>query len=177
MIDVEILEELVMGWAQENHSSAYDMTLAVQTEPRTYRRYLQRLVEIRWEREPEWRYAVPLRVLEDTSIVATFRHGSSEFECSGRRVEGPRRMSWEAMALIAEGATPDGPKVKLLESALRTLDLWVDPPEGDELPPTPEEPMKPLCVKCNEKDCVNGTYHCAECAKENKPNVVQEKLL
>jgi hypothetical protein len=162
LITIKLLEELVLEWASRSKPEEHALTVGVQSKPRAYRRYLQRLVEIRWADEPEWRGTVPLRALEDSAIRATFRFGSSVFECAGRRAAGPRQMSWTAMATIVDQGEE---RAGVLESALRELDLWVDPPPRVHPPRATEEPPDVPCAKC-DGPLGAGQYICEVCREE-----------
>jgi hypothetical protein len=177
MLPLDFLEAHVLEWAEEHEPSAYAQTLGVKEQRRTYRRYMQRLVEIRWEAEPDW--DPPLRLLEDTNIKATFTmKNGTVFDVSGRRCTGLRKMSWTLMAILVEQDRP----LDSLKAAMSELDLYVadndrpdEWPEGTAITIVPEpEPLAPCPgsgVGRKGKRCpgsrpvVEGREKCAQCAE------------
>jgi hypothetical protein len=120
MLPLGYIEDQIMEWAKEHEASAYAQTLGVQEQRRTYRRYMQRLVEIRWDNDPGW--DPPLRLLEDTNIAANFKaNDGTVFRVQGRRCEGLRKMSWTLMAILMEQDKP----LDSLKAAMSELDLYV----------------------------------------------------
>jgi hypothetical protein len=90
------LAALILPWAKENRPDAYTKTLSVASRPEAFRAYLARLIELRWEAEPEWHDQVPLRALEETAITVRMRHPELgvEIEVQGRldpETRKPRR--------------------------------------------------------------------------------------
>ncbi len=179
MLPLTYIEDEIMGWAKEHEPSAYAQTLGVKEQRRTYRRYMQRLVEIRYEADPGWN--PPLRLLEDTNVEADFKaNDGSVFRVSGRRCPGLRKMSWTLMAILTEQDKP----LDSLRAAMLELDLYVaDRDRDDEWPAGPmievvpqQEPMPAvLCGgpgvgrwpnRCPGKRAVTeGLDTCAQCAQ------------
>ena len=176
MVSLSMLEESVMSWAKEAHPTKYAQTVGVKSRPSTYRRYLQRLVEIRYKEDSNWN--PPLRLLEDTNIKARYMTADGhEFEVKGRRCKGLRKMSWSLMASIVEQDKP----IDALVVAMRELDMYVadtDRPHDWVIPDTDpfvEEPVEaapekspPPCPVCGVGQAVDGRYMCAQCANLSK---------
>lgn len=137
MVPLSLLEDQILPWAEEHESAAYAQTLGVQLQTRKYRRYMQRIVEIRYEKDPDWN--PPLRLLEDTDIQATFKmKDGTSFDVKGRRCEGLRKMSWELLAVLMEQDKP----LDSLKTAMDELDLFVadDDREWPRIEVVPQEP-------------------------------------
>lgn len=100
VVTLEALSALILPWAKTEEPAKYAMTLEVSRVPETFRRYMMRLVELRWERDVAWRTQVPVAVLEDSAIEGTLRRRSDgrEFVFRGRRKQ-PRRWAWAELAL------------------------------------------------------------------------------
>jgi hypothetical protein len=103
------LAALILPWAKEHRPEPYQKTLAVARISATFRSYLARLVELRWEAEPEWRDSVPLRALEETALTVRMRHPALgvEVDVMGRldpatRQPRSRRFSFVNMAEAIE---------------------------------------------------------------------------
>ncbi len=127
MLPLTFLEDHIMEWAKEHEPSAHAQTLGVKEQRRTYRRYMQRLVEIRYKAEPGW--DVPLRLLEDTNVEASFKTNDGVvFQVSGRRCPGLRKMSWTLLAILVEQDKP----LDSLKAAMVELDLYVADRDRDE---------------------------------------------
>ena len=174
---MDFIEAHIMEWAKEHEPSAYAQTLGVKEQRRTYRRYMQRLVEIRFEADPAW--DPPLRLLEDTNIVANFKtDDGTVFRVKGRRCDGLRKMSWSLLAILMEQDRP----LDSLKAAMSELDLYVadndrpdEWPEGTAITIVPEPDPLPLCpgsgVGRKGKRCpgsrpvVEGQEKCAQCAQ------------
>lgn len=90
MLTIDELSALILPWAKEKHPDKYAATLKVAVKQATFRRYVARLIEVRYEEEPEWRERAPLRALEETSLRVRMRHPATgtEIEVCGRGVEG-----------------------------------------------------------------------------------------
>ncbi len=179
MLPLTFIEDHILEWAKAHEPSAYAQTLGVQEQRRTYRRYMQRLVEIRYEKDPDWN--PPLRLLEDTNVEADFKtNDGSVFRVSGRRCPGLRKMSWSLMAILMEQDRP----LDSLKAAMQELDLYVaDRDREDEWPAGPvievvpqQEPVPAmLCPgpgvgrgpnRCPGKRAVTeGLDTCAQCAQ------------
>ncbi len=127
MLPLDFIEAQIMEWAETNEPSAFAQTVGVKEQRRTYRRYMQRLVELRYEADPEWN--PPLRLLEDTNIEARFKaNDGTVFQVSGRRCPGLRKMSWTLMAILTEQDRP----LDSLKAAMSELDLYVADRDRDE---------------------------------------------
>jgi hypothetical protein len=87
---LEALQAVVLPWAKAKHPDKYAMTLKVAHNPASFKAYLLRLLEIRWEEEPETRGGLPILALEETSVVVRTRlKNGKEVEFHGRN--SPRR--------------------------------------------------------------------------------------
>jgi hypothetical protein len=117
----ELMVETILPWAKENSPEAYKKTLAVARRPKTFRRYLSRLVEIRWEASPSWRTTAPLRVLEETSLTQKARHvpTGTTIEIKGRGAKPPREWSFGLLAAMIENGIP----FEIVHSAQEILEL------------------------------------------------------
>lgn len=100
----EELAALILPWAKEHKPEPYAKTLAVAGKPDTFRAYLARLIELRWNEEKEWRTSAPLRALEETALVVRMRHPGIgvEIEVKGRRAPGGRQWGFCSMADMLE---------------------------------------------------------------------------
>ena len=89
IVETETLSALILPWAKERHPEKYEKTLAVVGREETFRAYLVRLVEVRWNEEKAWRGTVPLSVLELTSLQVTMLHRPSgtKVVCGGRQAK------------------------------------------------------------------------------------------
>lgn len=179
-IDLSVLEAAIMPWAKEHMPTAYAQTIGRRGAPRAYRKYMQRLVEHRYKKDPDWN--PPLRLLEDTTIRARFVHNGHEFEVKGSRCKGLRKMSWNLMASIMEQDVP----VDAFKAAVEHLDLFVaddDRPDAWEIPDLPDDPepfdpgsgpeaapsLSPVsCPVCRSNPMADGLYTCAQCAENTK---------
>lgn len=103
MMTIDELSASILPWAKEKHPDKYAQTLKVVTKPATFRKYVTRLIEVRYEEEPEWREQAPLRLLEETSLRVKMRHPATgtEIEVCGRGVEG-RTWGFAEMAAAVE---------------------------------------------------------------------------
>lgn len=101
MTTTEALCALILPWAKEHEPEKYAATLAVIQNARTFRRYLVRLVEIRWDKETwEWRRTIPLDVLEESAITIRVRCRATNrtLEVKGR-LAAPREWSFGELAV------------------------------------------------------------------------------
>jgi len=115
------LAVLILPWADTYHPDKAKQTRAVVGKPDTYRRYLLRLVEIRWTEDLKFRPTVPFDVLEDTAITARLRlRDGTILEVKGRHAEGVRR--WTFAELKMAVCQPKS-FVDCLIAAKTTLDL------------------------------------------------------
>lgn len=103
-MDTDELAAMMLPWAKEHHPEKYAQTLAVSLKPPTYRRYLIRLVEIRWTEDRAWRGQVSLSVLDESAIVGRVRHRptGAVLEVKGRLAQGERAWKWSELAETPE---------------------------------------------------------------------------
>lgn len=130
------LAAVILPWAKETMPEAYEATLEVANRPQAFRNYLTRLIERRWEREPQWRTSVPLDALEATGITARLRAeriaGGVVLEVKGARA-GVRQWGFgELAALLENGATVDD--LRQLHELKQSMDLVLDEPASKHLP-------------------------------------------
>jgi nuclear transport factor 2 (NTF2) superfamily protein len=120
----EELAALILPWAHEHMSDAYEQTLRVANRPAVFRNYLVRLIERRWEREPEWRLQVPLRALEETGVTATLwaRAIGERIIVKGKRAEGERHWSFGELCSMLE----NGVDFNNVHATKLALDLVID---------------------------------------------------
>lgn len=122
----EEIAALILPWAEANHPEKHAATLAVQSQPRTYRRYLIRLLEIRWEEDSKtWRNEIPLSVLDESAVRMTTHHRATgtPIHVGGRLARiPPPDVSFGMLSIALK--TPD-PQTMLLAMATATalLDL------------------------------------------------------
>lgn len=108
---------LILMWAKEAHPEKYDATLKVATIPATFRRYLLRLVELRWEAEPEWREQAPVLVLDETKITGRVKNTAGDvLEMKGQLSDLPHMNRWWELGLDKE-------EYANLQTAKKVLDL------------------------------------------------------
>jgi len=100
----EMLVALILPWAKEHHPEKYAQTIQMVKHQPTFRKYLTRLIEIRWETDPTFRSEAPCWALEETSIVARLRDRKTGeiFEVKGRNATGGRVWSFQEMMLDRE---------------------------------------------------------------------------
>jgi hypothetical protein len=93
----------ILPWAKANHPEKYEQTLRTSTHPATFRKYLVRLTEIRWETEPTTRSETPLHLLEETSIVARLRDRKNDeiIEVKGRNATGGRVWAFKELQTLS----------------------------------------------------------------------------
>lgn len=136
-----MVAEHILAWAKEHHPEKYAETLKVARRPKTFARFLSRLVEIRFAEDPDW--DPPLRVLEETSLRVRFRLPSgAEIEVAGRHAEGDRVWTFAELAQLYETGGDLGAALAVKQA----LDLvWDDgqpfapPPEPEKREPEPTE--------------------------------------
>lgn len=117
------LAAVILPWAKAAHPEKYEATVGVSPRPQAFRRYLLRLIEIRWEEDPAWRHDAPLRALEETSIVQRMRlAGGAEIVVKGKRAGGEREWTWAEFADLLEA----GHDINVIARAKAELDLVVD---------------------------------------------------
>lgn len=106
----EEMGALILPWAKEHRPDPYKQTIAVSGNAATFRAYLIRLIEVRWDAEPDWRPQVPLRALEETALTVRMRHPGLgvEIDVEGRldpttrRPREGRQFSFQNMAEALE---------------------------------------------------------------------------
>lgn len=117
------LAAVILPWAKEHHPDKYEPTIAVSSRPHAFRRYLCRLIEIRWEEDHAWRSEAPLRALEETSITQRFRlRNGMCIEVKGSRAPGERVWTWNELAMIYD----NGLNIEDVASLKQDWDLVVD---------------------------------------------------
>lgn len=118
----EELAALILPWCKATHPDKYQQTLAVSANPSAFRRYMIRLVEIRWSSDTDvaWRDQVPVSVLEESGLTVKMQHRPTGemIEVKGRLAPKPR--TWTFAELTA---TPE--QFLLLLAAKKTLDLEI----------------------------------------------------
>lgn len=161
----------VLSWAKEKHPDKYRETVGVSVRPRTYRAYLLRLIEIRWEEDPEWRHGVPYLALEETAIVARFKAGDgTEVEVKGRKAIRPERgetreWGWAELHIYREyGWTIEQALMMKSELDLVVNDgqpteivKWTPPPREEKAPKKPYRPRRGKSAK--QQDMNVETYN------------------
>lgn len=92
---------LILPWAKSNHPEKYQQTIATSKAPEVFKRFLIRLIEIRWTTEAEFRSSVPCHVLEETSLVVKFRDKQTQeiIEVKGRNATGGRVWGFNELML------------------------------------------------------------------------------
>lgn len=96
---------LVLPWAKEVMPDAYQKTVAVVKNPTAFRKYIVRLVELRYEKDPDFRLNAPLAALEETGIRQKMKHPQTGtiIEVCGNKVEGRTWGFGEMAAAIHAG--------------------------------------------------------------------------
>lgn len=95
------LAALVLPWADMHHPDKATQTRSVESRPDVYRRYLLRLVEIRWHDDPSFRLMVSTDVLDETAITARWRTKSGTvLDVGGAKAPGPRRWAWGELTML-----------------------------------------------------------------------------
>lgn len=114
------LIELVMPWAKAHKPEAYRKTLEVAARPVAFRNYLLRLLELRCQGESGFLSTVPLRLLEETSLVVKVQHRPTGrvVEVAGAQVR-PRQMGFSDL-----GREPDD--FRALLDVIEAFDLERD---------------------------------------------------
>lgn len=119
------LELLVLPWAKEFHPEKYQATIAMKAKDiARYRKFLLRLVEVRWEESKEWRREVPLSVLERTSLTQKIKVKGSDIviEVKGRGAPGERQFTWEMLGWPVD-------EFRAAIEVIQSLDLEIYEPE------------------------------------------------
>jgi hypothetical protein len=121
----EELAAVILPWAKANHPQKYADTLKVAANARTFRRYIIRLVEIRWAEDGDrtWRNEITLSVLEESAIVmhATHRPTGTALAFAGSKVPH-RQWTWAEMQMLMTLPDPSAAIGQLIE-AKRALEL------------------------------------------------------
>lgn len=121
------LAGFILPWAKEKHPDKYDLTLKAAPKDKTFRAYLLRLVEIRWqeaseegasEEEKQWRLSCPISVLDETSIrMKVKRNPTGEvMEFQGSKAAGSQTHRFHELLM-----GPD--EFDALQRAKKALDL------------------------------------------------------
>lgn len=102
-VETMAVAELILPWAKEKHPDKYADTIKRAGDAAAFRRFVLRLVEIRWETEPEWRREVPLNVLDETAITATVKaQDGTTLIVAGRAIKGEApQLRWTDLTLSA----------------------------------------------------------------------------
>jgi hypothetical protein len=124
----EMLAGLVLKWVKEKYPERYKQTLAVASIPATFRQYLVRLLEIRWEEDgdihAEWKREVPMWALEETKVRVKARlDDGTEIEIAGKKVEGRTWAFAEIGMVLSE---PDRERRKEMVRGLAALKIAGD---------------------------------------------------
>jgi hypothetical protein len=118
---------LVGAWAKATHPEKYRATLQQVSEPRKFRAYLLRLVELRVAAEPQWIREVPLSILDETRVTRTLRHKHTgvEYVVGGVRatMDGAYTLRW----FMLDSPIDD---FNLVSAAMAALDLVLVPQEA-----------------------------------------------
>lgn len=112
-----LLTAWVLPWAKETHPDWYKSTLTVASNPKSFRAYLLRLAERRWEEDKDSRIDAPIMALEHTNIVIEVKdkRTGETLQFAGRRVKDRSRAIAE-LAMRREDW-------EILEAARREWDL------------------------------------------------------
>jgi len=112
------LGKFILTWAKSNHPDKYDKTLKVAGIPETFRRYMIRLIEIRYEQEG-WDAIkdIPVSILDESGIVLQTQSPTGEQVTVSGALAGTASNTrfWE-LALAPED-------FRLLQAAKTALDL------------------------------------------------------
>lgn len=109
----------ILPWAKEKHPDKYADTIKQANDDAKLRRYLVRLVEIRWESEPEWRSAAPLAVLDETALIKRVRtQAGVVLTVGGKLAKGSCHLRWIDLRVEPED-------FRLLAAAIIALDMEV----------------------------------------------------
>lgn len=125
-VPLDTIELLVLEWAKRQYPDKYAATLAVISQPRTYRRYLIRLIEIRWgEDTSAWRNEIPLRVLEESAVTMQVIHRPTEKQImvGGRLARTPLPDVSFGMLFIALMADDPSMALSMMLTANEQFDL------------------------------------------------------
>ncbi len=122
------LAELILPWAFEAHPDKHAQTVAQQELPKTYRRYLLRLVEIRCMEDRAWMTSqVPISVLDETSLTRKLKDRKSGLVLTfgGMRATGTILFRFAELNLERNG-------FDVLWKAKEALDLEYVPEDGND---------------------------------------------
>lgn len=88
------LADAVMPWAREQHPDKAQQVQEKCDDRVTYRRWLGRLLELRWADDSAWRTTAPMMALHETALAVQFRHRTAglTFTVNGRYA--PRPWVW-----------------------------------------------------------------------------------
>lgn len=111
------LAAVILPWAKEFHPDKYAATIQQARNDAKMRRYLVRLVELRWDAEPDWRSVVPLDVLDETALTKNVRTKDGRvLKVGGKLTEGSCELRWTDLGLEPED-------FRLLVATIITLDM------------------------------------------------------
>lgn len=113
------LAAAILPWAKEFHPEKYADTIRQARNDARLRRYLIRLIEIRWDAEPEWRREVPLAVVDETALTKDIRMKSGRvLKVGGKLTKGSCDLRWVDLRLEPED-------FRLLVATIATLDMEI----------------------------------------------------
>jgi hypothetical protein len=119
------LAAVILPWAKAQHEQKYTDTIKVAGNAKTFRRYLIRLIEIRWAEggDRTWRNDLTLAVLDESAIVmhATHRPTGTLLAISGR-LATPRQWTWAELGMLMNQPDPSAAIGQLIQLK-RELDL------------------------------------------------------
>lgn len=121
------LADLILPWALQAHPEKYAQTVAQIDLPKTYRRYLLRLVEIRCTEDKAWMSSqVPISVLDETSLTRKLKDRKTGLVLTfgGNRARG---ITFRFAELTLQ---PE--QFQLLWKAKEALDLEYVPEDGND---------------------------------------------
>ncbi len=106
----------ILPWARETHRDKYDETLAVASKPKAFRKFLVRLVEIRWMESlgSDWIRQVPLSALEESKVQMKMKMFGNELIVSGHKV-GDRSWSFAELAGLLADQDKDSRRATVID--------------------------------------------------------------
>lgn len=125
----EAAAAVILPWVKENYPERYKQTLEVASNEDTFARFLARLVELRWEEEPDvkWLLQIPLSMLEQTKLELRARLYGAEIVLAGQRVKDRSWSFAELIGLLRAGnETERRAMFEQLRVMKQTLDLRVE---------------------------------------------------
>lgn len=116
------LAGFILPWAKQWKPEPYAATVAVAGRPVAFRKYMLRLVELRYTEERSFRLTVPLSVLEETGLTQRMRLPDGDvIEVKGKEA-GERQWGFGELQHAAE----QGWDLPTLLMVKRELDLVLD---------------------------------------------------